>query len=86
MQVLRPKGLFPKTVRHLHQSLETAAKDMVGREMIYDLADHARAFLANHNSPPPQANKLSFHEQMVIRMEHDQRVKKKSRSSGSSSQ
>ncbi|ORZ07124.1 kinase-like domain-containing protein [Absidia repens] len=76
MQVLQPKGIAMKTARQLANSLDMAAKDMLGREMVYDLADHARAFLANHNAPPPEGHKLSFHEQMVIRMEHDMRVEK----------
>ncbi|KAI9307588.1 hypothetical protein BJ944DRAFT_254924 [Cunninghamella echinulata] len=76
MQILHPKGLSPKAVRQLSTSLDTAAKSLVGSEMVYDLADHARAFLANHNAPPPEGSKLSFHEQMVKRIENDLRVEK----------
>ncbi|ORX48853.1 Serine/threonine-protein kinase [Hesseltinella vesiculosa] len=65
-------GLPPKIIQHLLHTLREAAKEMVGREMVYDLADLARAFLANHNTPPVEGSKLSFHEQMVMRVEKDQ--------------
>lgn len=74
LQLVNPKGLPPPILRQLDDSLKKAAKDMVGREMMYDLADHVRTFLANHNAPPPEGSKLSFHEQMVKRMEHDLQV------------
>ncbi|CAO3634097.1 unnamed protein product [Cunninghamella blakesleeana] len=76
MQVLHPKGLTPKAVKQLSNSLDIAAKGLVGSEMVYDLSDHARAFLANHNAPPPEGSKLSFHEQMVKRIENDLRAEK----------
>lgn len=74
MHIVNRRGLTPAVVRQLDDSLQAAAKDMVGREMIYDLADHVRAFLVNHNAPPPEGSKLSFHEQMVKRMENDKKV------------
>lgn len=74
LHLVSPRGLSPQLVRRLNDSLQAAAKEMVGREMMYDLADHVRAFLANHNNPPPEGSKLSFHEQMVKRMENDLKV------------
>ncbi|KAI8137092.1 kinase-like domain-containing protein [Fennellomyces sp. T-0311] len=71
-----PRGLTPAVVRLLNDALQATAKEMTGREMMYDLADLARSFLANHNKPPPEGSKMSFHEQMVKRMENDLKVEK----------
>ncbi|KAI9320676.1 kinase-like domain-containing protein [Dichotomocladium elegans] len=76
LHLVNSHGLAPQTVKLLGESLEKAAKEMVGREMVYELADHARAFLANYNHPPPEGSKLSFHEQMVKRLENDLKVEK----------
>ncbi|KAI7849877.1 kinase-like domain-containing protein [Circinella umbellata] len=76
LKIASPRNLSPTLIRLLNDSLQTAAKDMVGREMMYDLADLAQSFLANHNSPPPEGSKMSFHEQMVKRMENDLKVEK----------
>ncbi|KAG0168524.1 hypothetical protein DFQ29_010105, partial [Apophysomyces sp. BC1021] len=76
LRLINPRGLSTKTVRQLNELLQSAVKEMTGREMTYDLADQVRTFLANHNAPPPEGSKLSFHEQMVIRMENDMKVEK----------
>ncbi|KAI9261602.1 kinase-like domain-containing protein [Phascolomyces articulosus] len=76
LQLSSPRNLSPDLIRFLHDSLQAAAKDMIGREMMYDLADLAQSFLSNHNNPPPEGSKMSFHEQMVKRMENDLKVEK----------
>ncbi|KAI8390963.1 kinase-like domain-containing protein [Radiomyces spectabilis] len=76
MHLINPVGLFPKTIQQLNESMLSAAREMTGREMMYDIADHVRTFLANYNSPPPEGSKLTLHEQMVKRMENDLKVEK----------
>ncbi|KAF7724671.1 hypothetical protein EC973_000843 [Apophysomyces ossiformis] len=76
LHLMNPRGLSKTTVLQLNDLLQSAAKEMAGREMTYDLADQVRAFLANHNAPPPEGSKLSFHEQMVLRMENDMKAER----------
>lgn len=71
LHLINPKGLTPKVLRQLTVSLQKAAQQQVGAVMMYDLSDHVRAFLANHDAPPPPTSKLTLHEQMVIRNKQD---------------
>lgn len=75
MHVINAKGLTRNQITQLEASLTKTAKGLVGQEMMYDLADHVRAFLANYNAPPHPDALLSSHEQMVKRMESDKKVK-----------
>jgi translation initiation factor 2-alpha kinase 4 len=63
-------------LRQLTHSLQQTAQQLLGQEMMYDLSDHVRAFLANHNAPPPAVPKLTLHEQMIIRNEQDLKVER----------
>lgn len=76
LHLINPKGLTPKIIRQLTLSLQKNAQQLVGQEMMYDLSDHVRAFLANHNAPPSAISKLTLHEQMVIRNEQDMKEEK----------
>ncbi|KAG1140239.1 hypothetical protein G6F37_009236 [Rhizopus arrhizus] len=76
LHLINSKGLSPLLVQQLLNSLQKAAQGSLGQEMMYDLSDLIRAFLANHNTPPPPTSKLTLHEQMVIRNEHDLKVEK----------
>lgn len=76
LHLINPRGLEPNMLRHLMHSLQKTSQQLVGQEMMYDLTDHVRAFLANHNAPPPAVPKLTLHEQMVIRNEQDLKVER----------
>ncbi|KAI8639080.1 kinase-like domain-containing protein [Parasitella parasitica] len=76
LHLLNPRGLSNTVLRHLAHSLQQTAQQLLGQEMTYDLTDHVRAFLANHNAPPPAVPKLTLHEQMVIRNEQDLKVER----------
>jgi translation initiation factor 2-alpha kinase 4 len=76
LHLVNPKGLSPNVLRQLTHSLQQTAKQLQGQEMMYDLSDHVRAFLANHNAPPSAISKLTLHEQMVIRNEQDLKVER----------
>lgn len=76
LHLLNPHGLSPIVLRQLTNSLQQTAKQLQGQEMMYDLSDHVRAFLANHNAPPSAISKLTLHEQMVIRNEQDLKVER----------
>lgn len=76
LHLVNPHGLSPTVLRQLTHSLTQTAKQLQGQEMMYDLSDHVRAFLANHNAPPSAISKLTLHEQMVIRNEQDLKVEK----------
>ncbi|KAI8373908.1 kinase-like domain-containing protein [Blakeslea trispora] len=71
--LINPRGLSPTVLRQLNTSLSQTALQLVGQEMMYDLSDYVRAFLANHNAPP---SKLTLHEQMMIRNEHDLKLER----------
>lgn len=74
--MINPRGLSTNVLSQLTNSLQQTAKQLQGQEMMYDLSDHVRAFLANHNAPPPPISKLTLHEQMVIRNEQDMKVER----------
>ncbi|KAI8975061.1 hypothetical protein BDF20DRAFT_988622 [Mycotypha africana] len=76
LHLINQRGLNALLVRQLELSLQKAAQQLIGQEMMYDLSDHVRAFLANHNAPPSATSKLTLHEQMVIRNEQDSKVEK----------
>lgn len=76
LHLINPRGLQPNVLRQLTHSLQEAAQQLLGQEMMYDLSDHVRAFLANHNAPPPAVPKLTLHEQMIIRNEQDLKVER----------
>lgn len=76
LHLINPKGLTANLLRQLTLSLQKTAQQLVGQEMMYDLSDHVRAFLANHNAPPSAISKLTLHEQMVIRNEQDLKEEK----------
>ncbi|KAI8983703.1 kinase-like domain-containing protein [Pilobolus umbonatus] len=76
LHLINPRGLNSMALRQLTMSLQETAEQMKGQEMMYDLSDHVRAFLANHNSAPSAISKLTLHEQMVIRNEQDMKVEK----------
>lgn len=76
LHLINSKGLSPLLIQQLLNSLQKTAQGLLGQEMMYDLSDLIRAFLANHNTPPPPTSKLTLHEQMVIRNEHDLKVEK----------
>ncbi|KAI8369907.1 kinase-like domain-containing protein [Choanephora cucurbitarum] len=73
LHLINPRGLSPTVLRQLSTSLSQTAQQLVGQEMMYDLSDYVRAFLANHNAPP---SKLTLHEQMMIRNEHDLKLER----------
>lgn len=76
LHLINPRGLSPVVLRQLSTSLQQTAKQLQGQEMMYDLSDHVRAFLANHNAAPSAVSKLTLHEQMVIRNEQDMKVER----------
>lgn len=76
LHLINSKGLSPPVLRQLANSLQQTAKQLLGQEMMYDLSDHVRAFLANHNAPPSATSKLTLHEQMTIRNEQDLKVER----------
>ncbi|KAL0139396.1 kinase-like domain-containing protein [Mucor lusitanicus] len=76
LHLINPHGLSPTVLRQLTQSLQQTAQHLLGQEMMYDLSDHVRAFLANHNAPPSATSKLTLHEQMMIRNEQDMKVER----------
>ncbi|KAI9476503.1 MAG: kinase-like domain-containing protein, partial [Benjaminiella poitrasii] len=76
LHLINPRGLTASVLHQLTNSLTKAAQQLVGQEMMYDLSDHIRAFLANHNAPPSATSKLTLHEQMVIRNEQDLKVER----------
>ncbi|KAG1078367.1 hypothetical protein G6F42_024301 [Rhizopus arrhizus] len=76
LHLINPCGLSPAILRQLTHSLQQTAKQLLGQEMMYDLSDHVRAFLANHNAPPSAISKLTLHEQMIIRNEQDMKVER----------
>lgn len=76
LHLINPRGLSPIVLRQLTTSLQQTAKQLQGQEMMYDLSDHIRAFLANHNAAPSAISKLTLHEQMVIRNEQDLKVER----------
>ncbi|KAI7870432.1 kinase-like domain-containing protein [Spinellus fusiger] len=71
MALINSRGLPPSALIQLNASLNNTAKQLLGCEMMYDLTDHLRECLAKYNAPPSEGSKLSFHERMVMRREHD---------------
>lgn len=76
LHLINSKGLSAPVLRQLTNSLQQTTKQLLGQEMMYDLSDHVRAFLANHNAPPSATSKLTLHEQMTIRNEQDLKVER----------
>ena len=74
LRLLNPHGLTPATVQELRSSLQPICKNLLNQEMIFDITDHIKTFLSVHNKPPPEASKLSFYEQMVIRQHEVSKV------------
>ena len=57
----RKRGLLTAQVNDLYTSLGELAKGCVGREMIFDLVEHAKEALAVYGQ-----KKVSFHDQMLM--------------------
>ncbi|KAI9264773.1 kinase-like domain-containing protein [Sporodiniella umbellata] len=77
LHLIAPKGLTSSVLQQLNLSLHKTAQELLGQEMMYDLSDFVRAFLANHNIPPPPTSKLTLHEQMMIRNEQDLMIERR---------
>ncbi|KAI8080591.1 kinase-like domain-containing protein [Thamnidium elegans] len=76
LHLINARGLSANVLHQLTSSLQQTAKLLQGQEMMWDLSDHVRAFLANHNAPPSAVSKLTLHEQMVIRNQQDLKVER----------
>ncbi|KAL0075948.1 kinase-like domain-containing protein [Phycomyces blakesleeanus] len=76
LALINSRGLTPAALREINESLKRTAKDLIGQEMTFDLAEHIRELLASYNEPPPEGSKLSFHERMVMRRENDLKEEK----------
>ena len=62
------KGLTPDEEKELNRALDAHVAANAGNVQLMGLADLAREFLQEHNSPPP----LSFHEQMQKRQQQQE--------------
>jgi translation initiation factor 2-alpha kinase 4 len=74
LRLLNPQGLVLAQVQELRSSLQPICKNLLNQEMIFDITDHIKTFLAVHNKPPPEGSKLNLHEQMVIRQHEISKV------------
>ncbi|KAI9015775.1 kinase-like domain-containing protein [Phycomyces nitens] len=76
MSLINSRGLSPAALHEINESLKRTAKDSIGQEMTFDLADNVRELLTSYNEPPPEGSKLSFHERMVMRTENNLKEEK----------
>ncbi|RUS33243.1 hypothetical protein BC938DRAFT_472418 [Jimgerdemannia flammicorona] len=75
LKLENPRGLSPAQVQQLQQQLPAKIRELMGEEMIYEIAAHIQDFLSMHNTPPPKGTTLSFHEQMLHRREENEKIK-----------
>ncbi|XP_055679382.1 eIF-2-alpha kinase GCN2 isoform X2 [Lutzomyia longipalpis] len=63
------KGLSDALIEDLLKCLQKQAAELKGSEMVYELAESVRAFLFEHNKPPPG----SFYDEMLMqKLKRDQ--------------
>ncbi|XP_061898001.1 eIF-2-alpha kinase GCN2 isoform X1 [Entelurus aequoreus] len=68
LELKNAKGLSNDNLQTLQGELTKLAAARCGEVMIYELADHIRGFLSEHNKPPPR----SFHEEMLKNLQKQQ--------------
>eukprot|EP00960_Hanusia_phi_P065419 766088-Hanusia_phi.AAC.4 len=61
LQVSRRKGVDDEQVHELEKILQELAKSLIGREMVFELAQAAQEYLRKHNIDP----KRSIHDEML---------------------
>ncbi|KAL1916270.1 uncharacterized protein VTP21DRAFT_5887 [Calcarisporiella thermophila] len=63
-----PRGLSASQVQELQQQITRLSKKLLGQEMIYEIAMLIQDYITNNNSAA-RVNQLSFHDEMLNRLE-----------------
>ncbi|KAK9694346.1 RWD domain [Popillia japonica] len=66
----KSQGLSNSSLSRLHQELDEKAKLLRGEVMIFELAEHVKAFLHSHNTPGTE----SFYEEMLKRQKQKEEL------------